>query len=121
MDEEKKWFLRGLLAAFASNGQIVHYDEIRRLARLKREQLGEYLDQARKDLRKEEPDFCSVVVADTGFPGSGWGSHDDWPGSLREAHRYWRDRRLLDNDDFKNKWGKLPTFPSTRSERDGLA
>lgn len=48
--------------AFASNGQTVHYDEIRRLCRLSQEQLGAYLEEARRAMVDAgQPDFCSIV------------------------------------------------------------
>ncbi|MBI4525349.1 MAG: hypothetical protein HY695_16225 [Deltaproteobacteria bacterium] len=62
IDGDKVMFLRGLLAAFASNGQLVNYDEIRHLCRLSDEQIGTYLDEARKGRGEGEPDFCAIVV-----------------------------------------------------------
>lgn len=62
VDRDKVLYLRGLLVAFASNGQLINYDEIRRLTRLSDEQVGTYLDEARKALADGEPDFCSIVV-----------------------------------------------------------
>jgi hypothetical protein len=49
-DENRVAFLRGVLAALASTGQVVHYKEIRRLCRFSQEQLGTYLGEARKPL-----------------------------------------------------------------------
>jgi hypothetical protein len=78
VDHDKVLYLRGLLVAFASNGQLVNYDEIRRLARLSDEQVGTYLDEARKALADTEPDFCAIVVKTAGKPGQGWGDAAKW-------------------------------------------
>lgn len=117
IDSERLWFLRGVLAGLASSGQVAHYDEIRRLCRMSREQLGEYLGAARASQRPDEPDFCSVVVKDGGWPGVGFGPLDSWPTKLRAAHNYWRDRRAMDNDDFRRKWDQLPSLPGLPQER----
>lgn len=119
IDLHRLAFLRGVLAAFASTGQTVTYDEIRRLCRFNDEQLGTYLGQARRPLTKaEQPDFCAVVIGDTtGWPGPRWSDNVDgtdpaeWAQELRRAHRFWKDRRNLDNPAFRKKWGKLPTIP----------
>ena len=118
IDEHRVAFLRGVLAAFASCGMVVDYDEIRRLCRLNQEMLGTYLGEARKlSKAKNQPDFCSVVVKEAGWPGDGFadatGKTDPvaWAKELRDAHEYWRDRRLLDNDDFRAKHGDVPEVP----------
>jgi hypothetical protein len=74
VDSDKVVFLRGLLAAFASNSQLVNYDEVRRLCRLNDEQMGTYLNHARKGRAESEPDFCAILVKTKGKPGDGWGS-----------------------------------------------
>lgn len=71
LDGERLWFLRGVAAALASSGQVVHYDEIPRLCRLSREQAGSYLGAARAGQRQEEPDFCANVVNEGGWHGTG--------------------------------------------------
>ena len=112
IDRNRLTFMQGVLAALASTGQVVHYHELRRLCRLNQEQLGEYLGEARRELLAAgQPDFCSVVVNDGGWPGTGWGDLASWPAKLREAHNYWRDRRTLDNDDFKQRHGQPPVVP----------
>ena len=118
LDENRVAFLRGLLAAFASNGQTVHYDEIRRLCRLSQEQLGAYLEEARRAMVDAgQPDFCSIVVRKAGWPGDAWatGPHGtdprEWARALRLGHEYWRDRRQLDNTEFRQKHGELPKVP----------
>jgi len=118
LDEKRIVFLRGVLAALASSGQVVHYDEIRRLCRLNQEQVGEYLDAARSGLLDaEQPDFCAIVVNDRGWPGDGWAKDgkgtnpEEWAIELRRSHLYWQDRRAMDNGPFENKYKSLPTFP----------
>ena len=86
LDEGRVRFLRGVLAALASTGQVVTYDEIRRLCRLSQEQCGEYLGEARnRMLAASQPDFCAVVVNSSGSPGEGWGDADECPGVARSA------------------------------------
>lgn len=116
-DQERLWFLRGALAALASSGQVVHYDELRRLCRFSREQMGAYLGEARRMLREDEPDFCAIVVNDGGWPGQGFGTLDDWPAALRAAHRYWQGRRQQDNTAFVNSQGDLPSVPGLPGRR----
>jgi hypothetical protein len=117
IDDERLWFLRGILAALASSGQVVHYDEIRRLTRLSQEQVGEFLGAARAAQRPGDPDFCAIVVNEGGWPGQGFGPLDEWPAQLRDAHNYWRARRELDNADFRKAWGHLPSLPGLPKER----
>ena len=116
--ERKVWFLRGLLVGLASSGQVVHYDEMRRLCRMNDTQLGTYLGEARKGLPSNEPDFCAVVVNDSGTSGPGWGNAKDWAEALRAAHRWWRDRRFMDNTAFETAHGELPLFPGVKEECD---
>jgi hypothetical protein len=112
IDPNRLAFLQGVLAAFASSGAVVHYDEIRRLCRFSQEQLGEYLGQARVPLVDAgQPDFCAIVVNDGGWPGDGWGKPDAWPAALRLAHRFWRDRRRMDNTAFEAEHGAVPAIP----------
>src|SRR2546428_647687 len=59
VDSEKVVFLRGLLVAFASNGQL-NYDEMRRLCRLNDEQMGSYLDATRKGRGRASPTFARL-------------------------------------------------------------
>lgn len=118
LDQNRVTFLRGVLAAFASNGQVVHYNEIRRLCRLTQEQLGVYLDAARSQLVSEgQPDFCAIVVNEGGWPGDGWAKGDkgtdstEWAKELRRVHRFWQNRRALDNAAFAAEHGQLPATP----------
>jgi hypothetical protein len=111
IDQQKVTFLRGLLAAFASNGQLLNYDEMRRLCRLNDEQMGTYLDEARTGRAEGEPDFCSIVVKTAGKPGHGWGDAGVWAQEVQKAHRFWGDRRRLDNTQFKERYGFLPAIP----------
>lgn len=106
LDENRVIFLRGVQAALASSGLVVHYDEIRRLCRLNQEQVGEYLDAARSSLLAAgQPDFCAIVVNDGGWPGDGWAKE------LREVHRFWKDRRAMDNRPFSDAHTNLPVIP----------
>ncbi|GAB5537844.1 MAG: hypothetical protein Rubg2KO_40930 [Rubricoccaceae bacterium] len=118
IDPNRLAFLQGVLAALASNGQTIHYNEIRRLCRLNQEQLGTYLGEARRRmLEAGQPDFCSVVVRDAGWPGDGWAAGPsgtdprEWAKALRLAHTYWRDRRRMDNPEFESAHGALPEVP----------
>jgi hypothetical protein len=112
LDPNRIAFLQGVLAALAASGQVVHYDEIRRLCRFSQQQLGEYLGAARSPMTAaNQPDFCTVVVGETGWPGAGWGDPAAWAHALRRAHEYWRDRRSMDNADFRNKYGSEPEVP----------
>lgn len=112
IDPNRLTFMQGVLAALASTGQVIHYDELRRLCRLSREQVGEYLGEARRELiAAGQPDFCAVVVNDGGWPGDGWGDLASWPKHLRDAHNFWRDRRTFDNGDFQERHGALPAVP----------
>jgi len=117
IDDERIWFLRGALAALASTGQVVHYNEIRRLCRFAQEQLGTALGAAREGLSPDEPDFCAIVVNDGGWPGTGFGQLERWPADLRKAHSFWRDRRQMDNTEFQQGGRSLPTFPGLPGER----
>lgn len=116
LDQNRVAFLRGVLAAFASTGQVVHYNEIRRLCRFSQEQLGAYLAAARSEL-EAQPDFCAIVVNDGGWPGDGWAKDakgtdpTEWAKELRRVHRFWRDRRALDNAEFAQAHGGLPAVP----------
>jgi hypothetical protein len=118
IDENRLAFLRGVLAAIASSGQVVHYDEIRRLCRLSKQQLGAYLGEARKRMiAAGQPDFASIVVNDGGWPGDRWSQAAagtdprQWAKELRKTHRFWQDRRRLDNHEFKRVWKDLPEEP----------
>jgi len=112
IDRNRLTFMQGVLAGLASAGHVIHYDDLRRLCRLNQEQLGEYLGEARRKLLAAgQPDFCSVVVNDGGWPGDGWGDLDKWPKALRAAHKFWRDRRVLDNADFEERYGAPPALP----------
>lgn len=111
VDPKKVIFLRGLLVAFASNNQLVNYDEIRRLCRLSDEQMGTYLNEARQALAEGEPDFCSLVVKTAGKPGPGWGDLEAWAQEVQKTHRFWTDRKRLDNADFENIYHHLPAIP----------
>jgi hypothetical protein len=117
VDNEKVLFLRGLLVAFASNGQIVNYDDVRRLCRLNDEQMGTYLNHARKGLAENEPDFCAIVVKTKGKPGEGWGDPAAWVEQVQKSHRFWSDRRKLDNGEFEERYGKLPAIPGTSQSK----
>jgi hypothetical protein len=111
VDPDKVLFLRGLLAAFASNGQLVNYDEVRRLCRLNDEQMGTYLNHARKGRADGEPDFCAIVVKTKGKPGDGWGEPGAWAEEVQKSHRFWSDRKKLDNSQFEERYGSLPAIP----------
>lgn len=117
LDQNRVIFLRGVLAAFASNGQVVHYNEIRRLCRFSQEQLGEYLEAARKPLVDAgQPDFNAIVVNDQGWPGDGWTSPGPtdpttWAKALRATQDFWRDRKQQDNAVFESNYEKLPAVP----------
>lgn len=111
IDGDKVVFLRGPLAAFASNGQLLNYDEMRRLCRLSDEQMGSYLDEARKGRGEGEPDFCAIVVKTAGKPGPGWGDAAAWAQEVQRAHRFWGDRRRLDNTQFQERYDSLPAIP----------
>lgn len=111
IDSEKVIFLRGLLVAFACGGQLINYDEVRRLCRLNDEQMGTYLNAARKGRAEGEPDFCAIVVKTSGTPGPGWGDLDGWAREVQKVHRFWADRKRLDNKDFEEHYGSLPAIP----------
>jgi hypothetical protein len=111
LDWEKVAFIRGLLAAFASNGQLVSYDEVRRLSRLNDEQMGKYLGAARRARAEGEPDFCAVVVGARGTPGDEWGDLANWPKECQRAHKFWADRKRMDNSEFEAIHGRLPAIP----------
>jgi len=110
-------FLRGVLAAFASNGQVVHYNEIRRLCRFSQEQLGEYWEAARKPLVDGgQPDFNAIVVSDQGWPVDGWTSPrptdpKTWAKTLRATPILWRDRKQMANAEFESIHGRAPAVP----------
>lgn len=116
MNQAKVELVKGLLIAFSSSGQIVDYDQIRRLARLHPTHVGKYLDAARKELRKDEPDFCAIVVNDEGVPGPGWGDTPDAAREIVDSHDYWRDRRFMNNDAFEAKYGALPEIPGLKED-----
>jgi hypothetical protein len=122
LDQNRIVFLRGVLAAFASNWQVVHYNEIRRLCRFSQEQLGEYLDAARQPLVQAGlPDFNVIVVNDQGWPGDGWTSPGPtdpkvWAQNLRATHIYWRDRKQMDNTEFEQEHGMVPPVPGLPNE-----
>jgi hypothetical protein len=112
IDENRVAFLQGVLAAVASSGGVMHYSEVRRLCRFSQEQPSEYLGVARTPMiSANQPDFCAVVVNDSGWPGDGWGKPDVWPAELRRAHRYWQDRRRMDNTEFVAEYGDVPAIP----------
>ena len=123
IDENRVIFLRGVLAAFASSRTVVTYDEIRRLCRLNKELVGEYLGLARRPLRDaEQPDFCSIVVNDSGIPGKEYFSDGEldavaWAKMLHRSHDFWADRRSMDNSTFEGEWDDLPAVPGL----DGIA
>jgi len=116
MNKTKVDIVRGLLIAFASNGQIVDYDQIRRLARLHPTDVGEYLDEARKGLNVGEPDFCAIVVNEDGVPGTGWGNTAHAAQEIVESHKYWHDRRFMNNVAFEKKYGALPEIPGLKED-----
>lgn len=120
IDPIKVSFLRGLLVAFSSNGQLVNYDEIRRLCRLNDEQVGAYLDEARKGLAQNdgEPDFCAIVVKTAGKPGRGWGDAASWASEVQAAHRFWADRKRMDNAAFEDTYKRLPAIPGLSAQDD---
>lgn len=117
IDDRRLWFLRGVLAAFASNRQTVTYDEIRRLCRFNDEQLGTYLDHAREPLHEAgQPDYCAIVVKTSGVPGELWGNASEAPREALQAHQFWQDRRALDNKEFEARHGSLPALPGLPQE-----
>jgi hypothetical protein len=112
LEMERLWFLRGVLAAFASSGEVVQLGEICKLCRLRPEEASTYLEAARQGLHEDEPDFCDVIAAETGGgAGTPRGPSGKWPARLRDAHQYWRDRRYLEDQEFEKEWSWLPTFP----------
>ncbi len=118
IDEHRLAFLKGVLAATASNGQIITYSQLRRLCRLSMEQVGAYLGEARRRvLSAEQPDFCAIVVGDDGSPGSGWfdphanATSQRWAAEVQRVHAFWRDRKSLDNTAFEAAHGGLPAEP----------
>lgn len=116
IDDNRLWFLRGVLAATASNRQTITYDEVRRLCRLNDEQLGTFLGKARKILDENEPDFCAIVVKTSGVPGELWGDPTEGPIEAIRAHQYWQDRRNMDNEPFEERYGSLPSVPGLPSD-----
>lgn len=117
LDRERVMFLKGVLATLSSNRQLTNYDEIRRLCRLSDEQVGAYLDAARADRKESEPDFCSIVVKTAGKPGLGWGNAEEWAAEVQRAHRFWADRRRMDNSEFETCHGVLPSVPGLPNQR----
>ena len=105
------WFIRGVMAALASSGQVVDCEEIARLCRLSREQVRAYLRAAGRGQYEDEPDFSDIVLSEGGSPREGMDPRE-WSARLHDAQRYWRDRRSLDDESFKREWGDTPTFPS---------
>jgi hypothetical protein len=116
IDDNRLWFLRGVLAATASNRQTITYDEVRRLCRFNDEQLGTYLGKAREILAEDEPDFCALVVNTRGVPGELWGDPENGPTEAIRAQQYWQDRRNMDNRLFKERYGSLPSVPGLPSD-----
>jgi hypothetical protein len=109
--KSKVLFLRGVLAMAAATRQVLDCEHVRRLCRLNKAQVGSALGQARKSLRADEPDFCAVVVNDSGEPGPGFGNTDDWARELRRVHDYWHNRIQVNNAGFVKKYGQTPSVP----------
>src|SRR6266568_336649 len=117
IDPQRLWFLRGVLAALASSGEVVPHDEIRRLCNLDVAQAAAALKAARAGQYEDEPDFRVIVVNDAGWSGEASGPPEAWPAMLRDAQGYWRDRRNMEDDAFRREWGHTPTFPWRPRER----
>ena len=111
IEAERLWFIRGIMAALASSGQVVDCEEIARLCRLSGEQVRAYLRAAGRGQYEDEPDFSDIVLSEGGSPREGMDPRE-WSARLHDAQRYWRDRRSLDDESFKREWGDTPTFPS---------
>ena len=114
IESERLWFLRGVMAALASSGQVADFAEIRRLCRFTAEQARAYLRAAGRGQYEDEPDFRDIVLDEGGCPREGVDPRR-WSARLHEAQRYWRDRRNLDDDGFRREWGDTPTFPARLS------
>jgi hypothetical protein len=118
IDEHRLAFLRGVLAALASTGQVVHYDEIRHLCRLNQEQLGTYLGAARQPLVDAgQPDFNAIVVKEEGWPGDGFakGHTEDRPGDLGEGAK--TSTRILARANQRSRSscsGRLVSYQSSK-------
>ena len=117
IDPQRLWFLRGVLAALASSGQVVPRDEICRLCDLDEAQTAAALDAARAGQYEDEPDFRVIVVNDAGWSGGASGLPEGWLARLRDAQGYWRDRRNMEDNAFRKEWGHTPTFPRRPRER----
>jgi hypothetical protein len=109
-------FVQGVLAAFASLGQEVHYDHVRRLCGLTQQEVGSYLSAARAARGGSEPDLSAIVVRKSGTPGPGWGDSRKWRDAVRSVHQYWSDRRSMDNGPFFEKYDALPSVPGARGK-----
>jgi hypothetical protein len=46
-----------------------------------------------------------------GKPGIGWGDPAAWAQEVQRVHRFWSDRRRMDNAEFQDRYGSLPAIP----------
>jgi hypothetical protein len=113
IDLRKVAFVRGMLISLAATDHPMLYDQFRRLSRLNDEQMGRYLDLARRGRGPGEPDFCSFIITTGGEVSWGWGDPQLAEAERIRAHAYWRDRMTMDNADFRQRYDRLPSIPGT--------
>ena len=117
-DDERVVFLRGVLVAFASNRQILPYDQARRFLGTSKQEIGSLLRSAAEPfIAAGQPDISAIVVNAAGTrtaDSTGPVSAEAAAEQVRRVHDYWEARRHLDNDDFKDGLGKgeVPAFPA---------
>jgi hypothetical protein len=111
LEPERVAFLQGLLVALASCGQIIDYEELRKLSRCPQEHFTAYLEAARAPLQESrQPDVCAIVITGAGLP-AGFRDLEVWEDELEQVHTYWVDVRNLTPEEFTAAHGSLPALP----------
>ncbi|MFT3923977.1 MAG: hypothetical protein QM778_15695 [Myxococcales bacterium] len=111
VDSRRVSFLQGMLVAFASAGQIVDFEELRRLCGCPEAEFVTLLEAARAPVRRaQQPDYSAVVISSSGLP-AGFRDLEHWDEELVAAHRYWTDVRNLTAEELVAAHGSLPAVP----------
>jgi hypothetical protein len=112
LDPERVSFLQGLLVGLASAGQIIDFEELRKLCGCSQPEFIPLLEAARAPMRAAgQPDCSAIVISSSGLP-AGFRDLELWDEELMRAHHYCMDLRNLTEDEFEAAHGARPAVPA---------